>query len=236
MSTRVLSFLNQCNIIYHKQLGFRTNHSTEMALISLISQLLKAKESKLNKLGIFLDFSKAFDTANFNILLYKLEFYGIRGPALKWVKKYLDCRQQHVQFLNSNSHNLTLSTGVPQGSIFGLHFFLIYNNDLPSVSKILQPILYADDSNFVFSFPPNDDPSHIVNLELSKVMDWLAANRLSVNLNKSHFIMFRNANVRHPTICNLKIKNVNLEQVTSTKFLGFVIEEDVLEKARTIFM
>ena len=224
MYNRLLDFIGRHNIIYPKQFGFRSNHSTEMALTTFISKLAQAKENNLNTIGIFLDFSKAFDTINFEILLFKLEMYGIRGIALNWIQSYLYGRQQFVHYLNSNSSNLNISTGVPQGSILGPFFFIMYINDLPSVSSIMKPILYADDSNFFYNFPKFENPSQIVNQELCKIMDWLNANKLSLNLKKSHFILF--GKVKNNLI-NLTLNGQSIEQTKSTKFLGYIIEDDM---------
>ena len=90
---RFVSFFKKHNLFYEKQFGFRTQHSTELAVNTLVHALTQAKEENLITVGIFLDFSKAFDTVNFNILLTKLEYYGIRGNSLKWVKSYLTDRQ-----------------------------------------------------------------------------------------------------------------------------------------------
>ena len=111
---------------------------------------------------------------------------------------------------------MNISTGVPQGSILGPFFFIMYINDLPSVSSIMKPILYADDSNFFYNFPKFENPSQI--------MDWLNANKLSLNLKKSHFILF--GKVKNNLI-NLTLNGQSIEQTKSTKFLGYIIEDDM---------
>ena len=101
-------------------------------------------------MGLFIDLSKAFDTVNHDILLAKLEFYGVRGVALQWFKSYLSCRTQFVQYNGYNSSSKYIKCGVPQGSILGPLLFLLYINDLCNVSKALDFILFADDTNIFF--------------------------------------------------------------------------------------
>ena len=147
MYNRLISFLNKWKILYQYQFGFRQHHSTYMALIILMDKLITALKEGKFVLGLFLDFSKAFDTVNHDILFKKLELYGIRGTSLCLFKSYLTNRYQYVEYNNENSSRSKIVCGVPQGSILGPLLFLIYINDPPRVSNKVFSLMFADDSN-----------------------------------------------------------------------------------------
>ena len=122
-------------------------------------------------LGVFLDFSKVFDTVDHSILLNKLSKYGIRGVAHKWVSSYLYGRQQCVSFNKNKSKTYSISCGVPQGSILGPLLFLLYVNDIAQVSTISFPILYADDTNLFLQGKCLNTLIEKMNLELQKIVE-----------------------------------------------------------------
>lgn len=131
------------NLLYEYQFGFREGHGTDLALITIVDKLSEALGVGDYVLRVFLDLHKAFDTVNHNILQDKLERYGIRGTAYKWIKSCLTNRYQYVLFNEVKSNALQIMSGVPQGLILGLLLLLIYINDVVNISTFLLPILFA---------------------------------------------------------------------------------------------
>ena len=150
--------------------------------------------------SVFLDLSKAFDTLNHHILLSKLECYGIRSTALQWFKSYLTRRQQFVEYQNVCSSTRELETGLPQGSVLGPLLFLIYVNDIHTVSNKLNFILYVDDTTLTsplcsFTHGAQNDVKYVspqINSELLKISDWLKVNIMSLNVDKTKYMIFHN--------------------------------------------
>jgi retron-type reverse transcriptase len=165
---RLLSYINKFNILNDNQFGFRKDHSTSSALLQLYDKSSSAIDQNKFTIGIFLDLSKAFDTANHYILFEKLQHYGIRGKALDWFKSYFSNRFQFVQYNGVCSQKMTIQCGVPQGSILGPLLFLFYINDICNVSTIFHMILFADDTNIFHSNQNLPDLINQVNSELNR--------------------------------------------------------------------
>ena len=214
-------------MLYELQFGFRKDHSTCAALIMLIDKITSELEKGSFVLGVFLDYSKAFDCINHSILLQKLHYYGIRGIALEWFRNYLSDRKQFVYFNNTISNYLNVTCGVPQGSILGPILFLIYINDIVHVSTLLFPILFADDSNVFYAGKNPNDMINIMNIELEKLLNWLKANRLSLNVKKTHFMFFCPPQKKAEFSNSLTIDGETINRVNETKFLGVMVDDKI---------
>lgn len=228
MYDRLTAYIKQKNILYPIQHGFQSGHSTSMALLDIHDKISAAMENNEYSLGIFLDLAKAFDTVNHKILCTKLEHYGIRGKALEWFISYLHNRYQQVICNGTLSKLRLIEIGVPQGSILGPLLFLLYINDLPNSSSILHYILFADDSNVFISHSSYNVLFHLANTELCAASDWFKANKLSLNITKTNYILFRSPNKTIPTITNeIIIDNTPVPRVDSAKFLGVHIDQNL---------
>ena len=173
--------------------------------------------------NIYIDLSNAFDTLNFGILLNKLDYYGVKGCANRLICSFLSDRWQFADFSGHKSSYLPIKTGVAQGSVLGPLLFLIYINDLPLVSNVFDMLKYADDTTLYCNI--NQDihvGEEVINAELSKIWEWLCANKLSLNIAKTRYMVFHtsNRNVIYP---NLKVNNSNIEMVTQVNFLGVIL-------------
>ena len=174
---------------------------------------------------MFIDLSKAFDTVNHDILLAKLEFYGVHGVALEWFKSYLSCRLQFVQYNRYSSSSKYIKCGVPQGSILGALLFLLYINDLCDVSKALDFVLFAEDTNIFYSHKDQNYQMEIVNSELKKLSSWFQANKLSINIKKSNFILFKTKQNRRKLDLHFSINENEIDRVHEVLFLGVILDE-----------
>ena len=225
MYNRVSTFLEIFKILHENQYGFRKKSSTHLALLSFVDKIIQAIE-KVNMLLVFsLIFQKTFDTVDHDILLDKLDHYGIRGCALSWFKSYLSCRTQYVTYDGSESNRqmITCKCGVPQGSILGRLLFQIYINDLCTVCKNTIPVLFADDTNLFSSGLDATGIQDGVNHDLAIITEWLKANKLSLNIKKTHYMCFSAKDKVKPDI-SLKIDREIIAEVTSSKFLGVIID------------
>ena len=173
-----MNFVGHLNVLGAFEYHFRQKHSTTHAILYFIDHIASAIDDHLHTLGIFLDLSKAFDTIDHEILLYKLSHYGIRGKALGWFRSYLTNRKQFVSINGSNSDSNDITCGVSQGSLPGPLLFILYINDFQNSSNVLSFILFADDTGVFFSHKNPDTLFNTVNSELKCIHEWICCNKL----------------------------------------------------------
>ena len=147
MYRRLYTLLNNKNIIYDLQFGFRQQYSTSHVLVNITENIRKALDDENIDCGVFADLQKAFDTVDHQILLLKLNQYGIRGVSNDWFKSYLPNRNQNVSINGYESGLVALNCGVPQRSVLGPVLFLLYINDLNQAITFCKVHDFADDTN-----------------------------------------------------------------------------------------
>ena len=177
MNNRLDSFLHKHKIFYKYQFGFRKNHATTNALAEVIDYIYQSPDEGNYVFGIYIDLKKAFDTVQHDILLRKLQHYGIRGIAFEWFRSYLAKRTQYVitNGIESDISDLC-QYGVPQGSVLGPILFLLFINDINKSLDHIIVKLFADDTNCFISGNNFDQLERLVEVELNKLQKWINAN------------------------------------------------------------
>jgi hypothetical protein len=226
MYSRIYNFLNNSACFHLRQFGFRSNHSTSHALISITEMIRVAVDSGSFACGVFIDLQKAFDTVDHKILIKKLNYYGIRGIANNWFSSYIKDRSQFVSINGFESTHKFIKYGVPQGSVLGPLLFLIYINDLSCSLKNSLVHHYADDTNLLYTNKSLTSLCKKVNQDLHCLCNWLNSNRISLNVSKTEYIIFHSP---QKTVENIKIK-INGKKLLPSKYikyLGVYLDENL---------
>ena len=221
----VMKHLDKYDIITDKQHGFRRRRSCETQLIATIEGIASKLRSGKDQVDIILlDFAKAFDKVPHVRLLHKLQYYGIRGETLTWIKEFLSGRSQQVILEGQNSRKDVLS-GVPQGTVLGPLLFLAFINDLPEVVKTSEARLFADDC-LLYRQIKNDKDTADLQADLSALEDWETKWQMRFHPEKCTVIRVC-TNKRWRKQTSYKLHDHVLDVVDCNKYLGVNISEDL---------
>lgn len=185
------------------------------ALLEITDQIYSNLDQDNCALGVFLDLSKAFDTIDHEILLYKLHHYGFRGIVGDWFSSYLRNRKQYTCCNKAQSALGTIETGVPQGSVLGPILFTIFVNDMANAMNDAKPRLFADDRN-IFCFSSSvDDLARVIHSQVTKLNEWFKAKNC-ISTPVKQIIVFSNQIEIKSSTTNSQSKWVpNLKKSTS---------------------
>ena len=227
--SQIISYIDDSKILSNSQFGFQKGHSTTTSLLNATNNwLLNIDKGLINGI-LFLDLRKAFDTVDHKILINKLEMYGIKNSAFNWFKSYLDKRYQTCKINNVKSSRKVIECGVPQGSNLGPLLFLLYVNDLPNCLVNSKPNLFADDTNVSTFAKSTEELEKRLNLDLKNIYQWLVANKLTLNLTKTEYMIIGSRHILNKIHSDLDIKigDYSVKRTKTTKCLGMVIDDKI---------
>ena len=221
LAIQIKDYFEVNKLFYVGQHGFRKGFSCESALHELVTDINLNQDKRLITILLFIDFRKAFDLVDSELLLRKLFHYGFNNDALKLIKNYFTNRKQHMKIGDIFSTELFLLLGVPQGSVLGPLFFLIFINDLPFVMD-LSSKLFADDTTFYKNGKDITDLIKSFKSKLEPMIEWCLLNRLDINFKKTYCMIVTRRRIVIPK--TISINNVDIEVVDSFKLLGITID------------
>ena len=214
---RLYNFLEKHKLLYDQQYGFQKKHSTNPALIEKIRSAL---DQNIFACGVFIDLQKAFDTVNHDILLHKLDHYGISGLPNKWFQSFLSGRSQYTTIKDKSSNKLPATHGVPQRSVLGSLIFILYINNLNKAIKHSYVHHFADDTNLLYSNKSLKKINKHVNHDLKHLCQWLRSNKISLNASKTEIIIVKHKQTIITKHMNFRVSGQKINTTTSAKYLG----------------
>ena len=221
------SFLSEHKLLNPYQCGFRRNHSTKFAAIAFLDYIRRRMDLGLLAGAVFIDLRKAFDSVDHEILISKLESYGLRNIELDWFRNYLTDRKQLVSLGKELSDPCLITSGVPQWSILSPLLFVLFVNDLPIVLERCQILMYADDTVMYFAASNAQEISSTLTSELAKVSDWLVHNSLFIHQGKTECVLFGTGSRLANATLSVNIDGKEPTRVAEYRYLGVILDESL---------
>ena len=223
---QLYQYLREHNILSPFQCSFRKCHSTKFAALSLADTIRRNMDQGMLTGAVFIDFRKAFDSVNHDLLLQKLSYMGVLDKELAWFKDYLHDRTQVLDFQGVSSDPEPISIGVPQGSNLGPLLFILHVNDLPNVMNCCSMLMYADDTILFYTASKVNALQERLNEELKVIECWLRQNNLFLNVYKTEAMVFGTS----PCLSNMdsftiSVNGTSIKRVSQLKYLGVVFDE-----------
>jgi hypothetical protein len=218
---KIENFITKFKQFDELQYGYRRHYGTQDALCKLYSTISKALDKNKFVVAVFFDISKAFDSINHKLLLFKLEKMGIRGKALNLIKSYLSNRQQFVKIIDEMSDIAAILFGVPQGSCLGPLLFVLLLYDLKFVNTASTIVKYADDIVMLLTCDKVDDIPGAISNDIDKIKHYYENNGMKLNTDKSKYMTFGFTNHQYLDEC---MKANGIEEVESIKYLGAIVD------------
>ena len=228
MHKQLSNFIEENSLISNFQHGFRKQHSTIHSVAQLTNFVNIKMDAKLPTLATFIDFRKAFDCVQHDVLLEKLSLLGLEAGVVSWFKSYLTDRKQRVLANNTHSSFLTVTQGVPQGSVLGPLFYILYADDIVGTIKHCKIALYADDTVLYTSNQDFVCFARYMKDDINALLNWCDTNGIKMNTDKTKIMLFGNPKwlEKLPEVA-MHIDGSPIDRVNSYKYLGVELDSQL---------